>query len=89
MNDRAMADLPLRAMGADDGNALRELAFARLLALADDALACACTSPELARHRADMFEACVHSIGSDPALTDIYERLLPVRDRLRDQLASR
>jgi hypothetical protein len=71
--------MTLLAVGADDCSSLRELVFARVLAVAQEAC---CTSPHGAVRAAD-FEACVRSIGSDPQLTDLYERLLPVRKRVR------
>ena len=72
-------DITLRAVGADDGNSLRELVFARVLAIADEAC---CPSSRGATRAAD-FEMCLRSIGSDPCLTDLHERLLPARDRVR------
>lgn len=73
------ADITLRAVGADDANCLRELVFARVLAMADEAC---CPSSRSAARAAD-FEMCLRSIGSDPCLTDLYERLLPARERVR------
>lgn len=81
-----MDDITLRAVGADDLPSLRELAFARVLALADAACASSCL--QTAQEHGDAFELCVRSIGSDPALTDVYERLLPALDRVRRHLAS-
>lgn len=72
-------DITLRAVGADDGDSLRELIFARLLAIATEAC---CPSTRGAARAAD-FEICLRSIGSDPCLTELYERLLPARDRVR------
>ena len=72
-------DITLQAVGADDCTSLRELVFARVVAVADEAC---CRSPRGAARAAD-FELCVRSIGSDPCLTDLYERLLPVRERVR------
>ena len=73
------ADITLRAIGADDSTSLRELVFARVLMVAEEAC---CASPRGAARAAE-FETCVRSIGSDPCLTDLYERLLPVRERVR------
>ena len=79
-----MDDITLRAVGADDLPSLRELAFARVLAL-DDA-ACTVSCARSAREHGEAFELCVRSIGSDPALTDVYERLLPALERVRRRL---
>jgi len=81
-----MGDFLLRGGGADDGEALRELVFARVLALAD--AACASTCAERARERAEMFDICMRSIAGDATLTDLYERLVPVQERVRRRLAS-
>ena len=72
-------DLLLRAVGADDCASLRELVFARVLAVAEEA----CCASRGGAARAAAFELCMRSIGSDPQLTDLYERLLPARARVR------
>ena len=77
---------PIRAAGADDPAALRDLVYARVLAIADDACTCAC--PERARARAGQFQLILRSMSADPALTDLYERLLPQRERVERRLAS-
>jgi hypothetical protein len=73
-------DITLCAVGADDQSCLRELMFARVLALAE--VACRCRGEDGRAHALD-FERCVRSIGSDPQLADLYERLVPVRERVR------